>query len=148
MPSRRNDRAAFINSDPALILLFLRFLATVGISPDRLVFRVYIHETADADAAQRFWLRTTGARREQFRPTTLKRHNPKTVRKNVGAGYYGCLRIDVLRSGDLYRWIAGWTAAITAVAPRRTGPPEDVYAAPGEGFEPSLTESKSAVLPG
>ena len=48
-PSRRNDRVAFINSDPALILLFLRFLATVGISPDRLVFRVYIHENADAE---------------------------------------------------------------------------------------------------
>jgi transcriptional regulator with XRE-family HTH domain len=147
-PSRRNDRVAFINSDPALILLFLRFLATVGISPDRLVFRVYIHENADANAAQRFWLRTTGARREQFRPTTLKHHNPKTVRKNAGAGYYGCLRIDVLRGGDLYRWIEGWTAAITAVAPRPTGPPGDVSAAPGEGFEPSLTESKSAVLPG
>ncbi len=147
-PSRRNDRVAFINSDPALIRLFLRFLAIVGIERDRLVFRVYIHENADTGAAQRFWLRTTGATRDQFRPTTLKRHNPKTVRKNAGAGYYGCLRIDVLRSGELYRWIAGWTEAITASAPRPAHLPKDVSAAPGEGFEPSLTESKSVVLPG
>jgi hypothetical protein len=97
-----------------LILLFLRFLATVGVTRERLVFRVYIHENADTDAAQRFWLRTTGAEREQFRPATLKRHNPKTVRKNSGEGYYGCLRIDVLGSGDLYRSIEGWTAAVTA----------------------------------
>ena len=40
----------------------------------------------------------------------LKRHNPKTVRKNVGEGYHGCLRIDVRRSGDLYRRIEGWAA--------------------------------------
>ncbi len=118
---------AFINSDPALIRLFLRFLATVGIERDRLVFRVYIYENADTGAAQRFWLRTTGATREQFRPTTLKRHNPKTVRKNAGAGYHGCLRIDVLRSGDLYRWIAGWTEAITVSAPRAAHLPQGSF---------------------
>jgi len=36
------------------------------------------------------------------------------VRRNVNAAYYGCLRIDVLRSGDLYRRIDGWIAGITA----------------------------------
>ena len=47
-----------------------------------------IHETADVEAA----------------------HNPKTVRKNVGERYRGCLRIDVRRSSDLYRKIEGWAA--------------------------------------
>jgi len=41
----------------------------------------------------------------------LKRHNPKTVRKNTGQDYKGCLRIDVRRSGWLYRKIDGWTSA-------------------------------------
>ena len=44
---------------------------------------------------------------------TLKRHNPKTVRKNVGDTYHGCLRIDVRRSTGLYRQIEGWARAIT-----------------------------------
>ncbi len=110
-PHRRVERVSFINSDPALIGFFLRFLDTAGIPRDDLIFRVHIHETADVEAAQRFWLDLTGAQPSQFRRPVLKRHNPKTVRKNVGEGYHGCLRIDVRRSGDLYRKIEGWAAA-------------------------------------
>ena len=40
-----------------------------------------------------------GARPDQFRRPTMKRHTPKIVRKNVGSEYHGCLRINVLRSG-------------------------------------------------
>ncbi len=47
----------------------------------------------------------------QFLTPALKRHNPKTVRKNVGESYHGCLRIDVRRSADLYRKIECWAAA-------------------------------------
>ena len=72
--------------------------AAAGCAPSQFVFRVHIHENADIEAAQRFWLRTTGASPDQFRTPTLKRHNPKTVRKKMGAEYYGCLRIDVLKS--------------------------------------------------
>lgn len=49
-PYRRIDRVAFINSDPALICLFIRFLAVAGIDRDRLTCRVYIHESADVEA--------------------------------------------------------------------------------------------------
>jgi hypothetical protein len=109
-PHRRVERVAFINSDPALIEFFLRFLDTADIPRDDLIFRVYIHESADVEAAHRFWLDLTGAQASQFRRPVLKHHNPKTVRKNVGEGYRGCLRIDVRRSGDLYRRIQGWAA--------------------------------------
>src|SRR5580693_8253178 len=102
-PHRHVERVAFINSDPGLIRFFLRFLDTAGIVRDDLIFRVHIHETADVEAAQRFWLDLTGAQPSQFRRPVLKHHNPKTVRKNVGEGYRGCLRIDVRRSGDLYQ---------------------------------------------
>jgi transposase len=111
-----NPRVIFMNSDPRLIRFFLRFVATVGVAETDLVFRVHIHESADVEAAQRFWEGVTGAPRDQFGKPTLKRHNPKTNRGNVGDAYYGCLRIDVRRSGELYRKIDGWASAITAVA--------------------------------
>jgi transcriptional regulator with XRE-family HTH domain len=115
-PHRLAEHVTFMNSDPLLIGFFLRFLDSAGIKQKRLVFHVHIHENADADAAQRFWQEVTGGHPEQFGATTLKRHNPKTVRKNVGADYHGCLRIDVLRSSELYRKIAGWAASVTGTA--------------------------------
>jgi hypothetical protein len=106
-PHRRDHHVSFINSDPALIRLFLRFLDTAGVRRTRLTYRVYIHQSADIAAAQIFWIKITGASPEQFRRPTLKRHNPKTLRKNVGEDYHGCLRIDVLRGAVLYLKIEG-----------------------------------------
>jgi hypothetical protein len=109
-PHRPAERVTFINSDPALISFFLRFVQVAGVAPTDLIYRVYIHETADVAAAEQFWQELTGALPRQFRKATLKHHNPGTIRKNTGEAYRGCLRIDVRRSGDLYRKIAGWAA--------------------------------------
>jgi hypothetical protein len=103
----------FTNSDPEVIRFFLRFLDATGTPRTDAIFRVCIRESADAESAQRFWLEVTRASPDQFRTPTLKRHNPKTVRKNVGDGYHRCLRIDVRRSSGLYRKIEGWASAIT-----------------------------------
>lgn len=113
-PYRRHDRVNFINSDPAMIKFFLRFLGVAGIPRDQVTFRVYVHESADVAAAQQYWLDVTRAHPAQFRSPTLKRHNPRTVRKNTGDDYHGCLRIDVRRSAGLYRKIEGWAAAAMA----------------------------------
>ena len=107
-PHKPNERVVFINSDPGLIMLFLRFLEVAGVEFARLGFRVQIHETADVAAAERFWLTVTGAGPAQFHRATLKRHNPRTTRKNVGADYHGCVTITVQQSADLYRKIEGW----------------------------------------
>ena len=111
-PNRKANRVVFINSDPRLIRFFLLFLDVAGVNRDDWVLRVHIHENADAEAAQRFWLEITGAHPSQFRSPTLKRHNPKTLRTNVGEDYHGCLRIDVRRSAALYRRIEGWASGV------------------------------------
>ncbi len=78
------------------------------------MLRVYIHENADPEAAQRFWLAVTGTKPEQFRSPVLKRHNQKTIRTNVGEDYHGCLNVDVRRSAALYRRVEGWASAAMA----------------------------------
>jgi len=115
-PHRRADRVTFTNSDPELISFFLLFLDVAGIPRSDLAFQLQIHETADVASAERFWLALTGARPEQFRKTSVRRHNPETTRKNTSDGYHGCLRIDVMRSCVLYRKIEGWASAMTGVA--------------------------------
>jgi len=81
-------------------------------APEQLTFRVHIHELADVEAAQRFWAGVTGADAAQYRRPTIKRHNPKTVRKNVGDDYHGCLCVCVRQSAELYQRIEGWAGAV------------------------------------
>lgn len=115
-PWRTGTRVEFLNSDPAMIQLFLGWLSLLRIERDRLQFRVYIHESADVTGAECFWAQTVGVSIESLERTTLKRHNPKTVRRNVGEDYHGCLCVSVRRSADLNLRIAGWFKGIAAGA--------------------------------
>jgi hypothetical protein len=92
-------------------LFFLRFLAVAGVERERIYCRVAIHEKADVAAAQRFWQEVTRLPDEQFQKPTLKRHNPRTLRKNTGDAYHGCLVIHVRKGLTLYRQIEGWAQA-------------------------------------
>ncbi|WNI31410.1 hypothetical protein [Streptomyces sp. ITFR-6] len=113
---RRSERVSFINSDPDVIGVFLAWLRLLGFTSEQLKFHVNIHETADVAEAERFRVEHTGADSSRFGKTTLKKHQPLTVRKNVGENYRGCLAIHVLRSADLYRRIEGWWYGIVGAA--------------------------------
>jgi hypothetical protein len=113
-PWRFGTRVRFMNSDPRMILLFLRWLTLMAVTDDRIVFRLQIHESADVDAARHFWMEALGVTDERFLNTTLKRHNPKTVRSNIGEAYHGCLCVEVRRSADLNLQIDGWCEGLAA----------------------------------
>jgi hypothetical protein len=106
-PYERRERVVFVNSDPGMIRVFLAWLDLLGIERERVRYAVMIHETADVAGAERYWAELVGTDRSLFNKTTLKKHNPKTVRKNTGDSYRGCLVIKVLKSADLYRRIEG-----------------------------------------
>lgn len=91
-----------------MITVFLAWLKLLRVPAERLRFAVHIHETADATAAERFWADHVGIQPSQLLKTTLKKHNPRTNRKNMGDSYYGCLRVDVRDGAELYRRIEGW----------------------------------------
>lgn len=117
-PHRLSERVTFINSDPDMIRVYLAWLRLLGVSTERLRFHVHIHESADVEAAEQFWADLTGVAPSAFGKTTLKKHNPKTVRKNVGADYHGCLMIRVLQCAELYRRVEGWWYGIVLGAER------------------------------
>jgi len=116
-PYRRAEQVNFINSDANLVRLFLGFLDLAGIPPQRRRYRLHIHETADIQAATQYWQRIAGAPPELFKRPNIKQDKPRTVRRNTGADYHGCLQILVYGSRDLYLKIEGWSAAITAAVP-------------------------------
>lgn len=110
-PWNRSERVVFVNSDEGLIQLFLRFLDVADVAPRDITYRLSIHESADVPAAIDYWAKVVDAPADRFLKSTLKRHNPKTIRKNVNDGYHGCLIVTVNKSAWLYRKIEGWTHA-------------------------------------
>jgi transposase len=114
-PWRRLDRLEFINSDPGLLCLFLRFLKVYGRTPDTLSYRVHIHETADAEAAAGWWSNRLNVPLGLFQRPTIKKHKPHTMRINSGADYHGCLVISVPKSRELYWRVEGVMAALTGL---------------------------------
>ncbi|MFI2791351.1 hypothetical protein, partial [Kitasatospora sp. NPDC018614] len=93
----RRENVQFINSDPSVIRIFRSWLDLLGVEPERRRYRVMIHETGDVEGAERYWAGLLKVDASLFMRTTLKKHNPKTTRKNVGEDYRGCLVISVLQ---------------------------------------------------
>jgi uncharacterized protein YerC len=117
----RRERVTFINSDPGLIAVFLRWLRAIGVPEQDLQPGVSIHVSADVRGAEEFWSRHIGISLDRFSPPNLKKHNPRTVRKNTGDDYYGCLIIRVRQSRVLYQRIAG---AWQGIADGHAGQPD------------------------
>lgn len=115
----RRERVIFVNSDADMIQVFLAWLDLLGVEPQRIRYRVMIHETADVTGAEHFWADQVQVDHSVLQRTTLKKHNPKTVRKNVGEDYRGCLVIGVLDSAELYCRIEGWWSRMAVEARRR-----------------------------
>ena len=115
---QRRERVTFINSDPGLVLLFLGWLDDVGFPAEHRRYALSIHESADVPAAHDWWSQVLGVPQSQFGPATLKRHNPITVRKNVGSAYVGCVIVRLVQCKTLYQRIEGVWQGIMA------GPPD------------------------
>jgi DNA-binding transcriptional ArsR family regulator len=116
-PWRNGERVQFTNSDAGLVCLFLGWLQMIGVTSDRLTFRVQIHESADVERAVRYWSEVVGIP-ESAVAITLKRHNVRTVRKNTGHLYHGCLCVTVRQSSELNLRIAGWCDGLATQAAR------------------------------
>ncbi|GAA4931495.1 helix-turn-helix domain-containing protein [Actinoplanes utahensis] len=125
-PWARRDRLVFINSDPGLLALHLRFLQLGGYRLDELSYRVSIHETADPVMAADWWADTLAIPRDAFQKPTIKSHDPKTVRHNVGDDYHGCLTIAAPKSRKFYWRMEGVVKAVVQEA-------SSAYRDPGPG---------------
>ena len=107
-----------MNSDAAMVQLFLRWLELNGVESSRIRYQVHIHESADIEKAQEYWAARVNEPVDRLQPPTLKRHKPLTNRKNVGTDYHGCLSIWVTAASDLYRRAEGIWWAVAASAAR------------------------------
>ena len=115
-PWSRRECLVFINSDVRVIETYLAWLDVLGIDEGRRSYRLSIHESADVAAAHEFWSAAVGIPVDRFLAPSLKRHNPQTVRLNVGADYHGCLIVRAARSRIEYQRMEGIFRAIATSA--------------------------------
>lgn len=117
-PWRRSGRVVLINSDPSVLLVFLAWLDLVGVSEEDRRYRLTIHESADAKSQEQWWAERLAIPLAAFGRATLKRHNPRTIRRNTGASYHGCLVVSVARSSRLYYAVEGWWQGLSDAVQR------------------------------
>ena len=112
-PYARREHVQFTNSDASMVRLFMQWLHQLGVTDEQCSFRLQIHETADVALAHAFWAAVVGVDVDAFSQPTLKRHNPRTNRRNRSEDYHGCLVIRVGQSRVLYQRIEGWWRGIS-----------------------------------
>ncbi|MFE7571614.1 helix-turn-helix domain-containing protein [Streptomyces sp. NPDC057539] len=117
----RRESLTFINSDPKMIRLYVRWLKLLGVETHRMRCSLHIHDSADITEATEFWAQITGVPSDTFLKPCIKRDNPGTNRLNRGEAYRGCLRIRVNNSARLYRQAEGWWRGIAAWAEDDSG---------------------------
>lgn len=80
----------FVNSDPALIRLFLKlFHEGFSIDKKRIIARIHLHQYHNPGHQLKFWSQATGLSPSQFRKPYLKPNTGKRIRKD----YPGCIAI-------------------------------------------------------
>ena len=106
----------FCNSDVRMIAVFLKWLGTLNIPDEDIIFELYVHDNRKSEikAFCRWWCAQLRITRRKINRVYFKRDKPRTNRANIGDLYHGLLRIRVKSSTILNRKVSGWIEGIVA----------------------------------
>ena len=102
------QRLDFINSDQRMVQLYITWLLhSLNIPLEQIEFTICVQETYRNEIGRfiDFWSRETGIDRDLFR-VFYKKGNTRTLRKNKGRVYNGCLQVCVKKSTVYNRRVA------------------------------------------
>jgi hypothetical protein len=113
---KRQEASLFTNSDPHLILFFVRWVDLIfKIPAHTLKGRLNIYPQQDEKALKNFWSELTGISLDQFGKSFIKPTSKNYKKNNL---YYGTIRVEVPKSVDLKHRTFGWVqqAALSFIA--------------------------------
>ena len=96
--SRNRHAIEFVNSDPAMVVFFLRFLRTCFGVPDpkvRVTCNLFADHSSRQDEIEEFWLDQLGLPRTCLRKSTVNRFSKYSKKKRQNKLPYGTCRLNV-----------------------------------------------------
>lgn len=110
--SKRNNNLHFANSDPAFIVLFLKWAKEyLGVEMEKFVISLHLHAGQDEDERRQFWSLVTGLPLSQFRKTFIK---PEGTGHRKNILYNGTASIRIYNTELLHRVLA-WVDTVREV---------------------------------
>ncbi len=112
--NKHERRLGFCNSDPKMILFYLRWLEEVlVINKESLVARLTLNSSykEKAEEIENYWSKITGIPQNQFSKTFYQKTKWKKQYNNDN--YYGVLRVHVKDSLDYLLKMKGWIKGFT-----------------------------------
>lgn len=117
---RISNPVTFSNSDPQMIMLFLRWIEIcLRIPREKVYFYLPLHENYRDNVEEycSFWNQLIGIRYNSVQNVYVKKHNSSSKRKNVDSTYHGPLVVKIRNSVNLNRKISGWIEGICLHCP-------------------------------
>ncbi len=103
--TRKTERFQFMNSDPYLVKIMIKWLCLFGKTTKKdIKARLYTHKHCVSQKHEKFWSRFLDIATSQFLKTIYK-STPHTIKKNFD--YKGCIRIEISGS-ELFWKIMKW----------------------------------------
>lgn len=91
--SRKIERFQFMNSDPYLVKIMIKWLNKIGKIPrDKIKIRLYMHKVYARENCENFWINFLNLNQKQLQKTIYK-STQHLIKKNPE--YKGCLRIEI-----------------------------------------------------
>ena len=106
----------FVNSDPEMIMLMIKWLHKFKVADKDIKIRLFIHSIYESEKPEEFWMRITNIPKSRLLKTIYKLTIHK-IKKNHN--YKGCCRIEVSGS-ELFWKIVKWRGMLfeKLVSPR------------------------------
>lgn len=104
--TKRGKELRFSNSDPALVILFVRLaIRYLGLRTDQFSAQLHLHDGQDELERKRYWSAVTGIPLHRFCKSYIK---PEGTGHRKNVLYNGTVSIRPRRSGDLFHRVMGW----------------------------------------
>ncbi len=109
---RTGERVAFSNSDPEMIVFFLKWLRKICLIKNQdIIYELCLHKNKELKKIKKYWIHKLSIDKNLLR-VYFKKDTNSNYRKNKGSEYKGLMKIKVKKSTDLNRKIAGWISGL------------------------------------